>query len=353
MSRRPFVVALGTLAGLVVLAVATTMIVGCALSGPGWRGPVTDHFDGKHFQNGRPVPHGGFGRFLEWRWSRHPSPWVDRNDPPGPKPPDRIADGKMRVTFVNHATVLVQQDGLNVLADPIWSQRASPFSWIGPHRHRPPGLRFEDLPPIDVVVLSHNHYDHLDVPTLKRIQAAHHPRFFTGLGNRPILERDGIGPVTEMDWWQVEKVKDGVELVAVPAQHFSARGMFDRDQSLWMGFVVRGPAGMAYVAGDTGAGPHFAEIRKRLGAPRLAVLPIGAYEPAWFMSGVHQSPAQAVQAADALKAGTSVGMHFGTFALADDGQDEPPRALEAALEAHSQPPPRFWVLGFGEGRDVP
>jgi L-ascorbate metabolism protein UlaG (beta-lactamase superfamily) len=350
MRFRPFAIAAGS---VVVVLVASTMIIGCALSGPGWKGPPSDHFDGQRFHNRRPVEHAGFGAFLKWRWSRQPGLWQERHDPPGPPPPARVTGGAMRVTFVNHATVLVQQDGVNVLADPIWSERASPFSWIGPRRHRPPGLRFEDLPPIDAVVLSHNHYDHLDVATLKNLQARHHPRFFTGLGNKAILERDGIGPVVEMDWWQIEKLAGPIELIGVPTQHFSTRGLFDRDRSLWLGFVIRGPAGLAYLAGDTGAGPHFAEIRQKLGAPRLAVLPIGAYRPEWFMSGVHQSPAQALEAADVLGAGTSVAMHFGTFALADDAEDEPPTALAAALKAHPAPAPRFWVLGFGEGRDVP
>jgi L-ascorbate metabolism protein UlaG (beta-lactamase superfamily) len=259
----------------------------------------------------------------------------------------------MRVTFVNHATVLIQQDGLNVLTDPIWSRRASPFSWIGPPRHRPPGLRFEDLPPIDVVVVSHAHYDHLDLPTLKRLQQAHRPRFFVGLGVKEVLARAGIAPVTELDWWQSETLSPTVELRAVPAQHFANRGLFDRDRILWVGWVVKGPAGLAYFAGDSGAGPHFQEIRQRLGPVRLAVLPIGAYLPRWFMRRVHQSPAEAVAAADALGASTSVGIHFGTFALADDGQDEPPAALAAALSSRPTTPPRFWVLGFGEGRPVP
>lgn len=143
-----------------------------------------------------------------------------------------------------------------------------------------------------------------------------------------------------------------VDLIAVPNQHFSNRGLFDRDRTLWLGYVLRGPAGLAYFAGDTALGPHYAAIRTRLGPPRLAVLPIGAYRPSWFMSAVHQSPAQALEAHRILGAGTSVAMHFGTFALGDDGEDEPTAALEAELLT-SSPRPRFWVLGFGEGREVP
>jgi L-ascorbate metabolism protein UlaG (beta-lactamase superfamily) len=351
--RRIFVVGLAALGGALVLAAAAVVILGYALSAPGWQGPASDHFDGERFHDLRPVPHGGLGAFLRWQRDRHPPLWEDRSAPPGAPPPQRVAGGQMRVTFINHATVLVQMDGLNILTDPIWSERASPFSWIGPRRHRPPGLRFEDLPPIDAVLLSHCHYDHLDLPTLRRLRDTHHPRFFTGLGTGAVLASAGISGATDLDWWQSARLSDNVELVAAPAQHFANRGLFDRDRVLWVSWAVRGPAGMAYVGGDTGAGPHFRQVRERLGAPRLALLPIGAYQPPWFMSSVHETPAEAVAAADALQARTSVAMHFGTFALADDGQDEPPAALSAAIAEHPAPAPRFWVLGFGEGRDVP
>jgi L-ascorbate metabolism protein UlaG (beta-lactamase superfamily) len=336
--------------GLVLLFALLVVGLGWFFSGPAYHGPVSDHFDGKHFQNLRGVPHGDFAAFLRWQRTRQRGPWADRDEPPGPAPPARVAG--MRVTFVNHATVLLQQDGVNVLTDPIWSLRASPVSFVGPRRYHPPGLRFEDLPPIDAVVLSHNHYDHLDLPTLRRLQQTHKPRFFCGLGNKALLERAGLERVTELDWWQTLPLTASVDLIAVPAQHFSNRGLFDRDRTLWLGYVLRGPAGMAYFAGDTGRGPHFAEIRKRLGPPRLAVLPIGAYRPIWFMNGVHETPAETVEALAALGAGTGVAMHFGTFSLGDDGQDEPPEALRAALSA-TPAPPRFWVLGFGEGREVP
>jgi L-ascorbate metabolism protein UlaG (beta-lactamase superfamily) len=327
--------------------------VGCALSGPVHRGGASGHFDGKRFRNAREVPHGGFGDFVRWQWSRERGAWGEHDGPVGPAPPARVGPGQLRVTFINHATTLVQQDGLNLLTDPIWSERCSPFSWVGPRRKRPPGIRFEDLPPIDVVVISHNHYDHLDLPTLKRLAEAHRPRFFVGLGNRGLLERAGIAAVTEIDWWQAVRLKDDLELVGVPAQHFSNRGLFDRDGTLWLGYLLRGPAGTTYFAGDTGAGPHFAEIRRRFGAPRLALLPIGAFRPEWFMSGVHVSPEEAVAAHETLGAATSVGIHFGTFPLADDGESEAPTALQAALSRRpSATRPRFLVLTHGEGRAV-
>jgi L-ascorbate metabolism protein UlaG (beta-lactamase superfamily) len=339
---------------LVLLFPMVVTGIGCALSGPVHRGPRTDHFDGEAFRNLREIPHGGFGAFLKWQWTRERGAWTTRDGPVGPRPPARVPRGGMRVTFVNHATTLLQQDGLNILTDPIWSERCSPFTWVGPRRQRPPGIRFEDLPPIDVVVVSHNHYDHLDLASLKRLADGHHPRFFVGLGNRALLEKAGIDRVTEIDWWQTVRLEGEVELTGVPAQHFSNRGLFDRDGTLWLGYLVRGPAGSAFFAGDTGAGPHFAEIRRRFGSPRLALLPIGAFRPEWFMSGVHVSPEEAVAAHETLGAATSVGIHFGTFALADDGQDEPATALQAALARRPEGRrPRFLVLAPGEGRDLP
>lgn len=332
---------------------ALVATVGWALSGPRYHGKVSDHFDGRRFHNRRDVPAEGFSGFLRWQLHRHRQPWQRRSLPPGPRPPERVGPGQMRVTFINHATALLQQDRLNVLTDPIWSERASPFSFVGPRRFVDPGLRFEDLPPIDVVLISHNHYDHLDLPTLARLAAKHAPRIFVGLGNGQLLRDAGIGRVTELDWWQSVALVPGVELVAVPTQHFSGRGLFDGDRTLWTGYALRSEAGLSYIAGDTGAGPHFAEIRQRLGPPRLALLPIGAFRPTWFMGRVHVSPQQALAARDTLAAGTTVAIHFGTFALADDDQDEPATALTQALAARGWGAPRFWILGFGEGRDVP
>jgi L-ascorbate metabolism protein UlaG (beta-lactamase superfamily) len=324
----------------------------CSFSAPGYSGPASDHFDGDVFVNQDTAAHAGTTDFLRWQLSRDQGPWEMRLDePPGPAPPERVGRGELRVTFIGHASTLVQMDGINVLTDPVYSERVTPVGGLGPARHRVPGVRFEDLPPIDAVVISHNHYDHLDLPTLERLYHAHHPRFLVGLGNEQLLREAGIEGGMDFDWWQSTEVDD-VRIHAVPARHFSGRGLCDRDKTLWAGWVLRGPAGVAYFAGDTGMGKHFQQIRERFGAPRLAVLPIGAYLPRWFMKQVHIDPAQAVEAHRILGAQTSVGVHFGTFALADEGMDQAPVDLAAALVDQAVAPDRFLVLGFGEGRDI-
>lgn len=338
---------------ILVLAGGALFAIGCALSGPHYQGPVSDHFDGRRFHNLAPLAHRSPADLLRWWWTRKPGPWREWTDAePGPPPPQRVAGGRLRVTFVNHATVLLQMDGLNILTDPIWSERASPVAWAGPRRVRPPGIRFADLPPIDAVIVSHNHYDHLDLPSLKRLQQAHDPLFVVGLGNAALLRAAGIDKVRELDWWQSLALSASVRLSATPAQHFSARGLCDRDATLWAGYVLQGPAGAVYFAGDTGDGPHFEQIAQRFGPLRLALLPIGAYRPAWIMARVHLSPRAAVAAQRRLHAATAMGIHFGTFRLADDGQDKPLEALSAALAERGAGAP-FWVLDFGEGREVP
>jgi L-ascorbate metabolism protein UlaG (beta-lactamase superfamily) len=242
---------------------------------------------------------------------------------------------------------------VNVLTDPVWSQRVSPVSWAGPRRHRPPGVRFEDLPQTDLVLLSHNHYDHLDLPTLSRLESRDGPSFFCGLGVGNLLRRHGIRDVTELDWWETVRGRRSLSVTSVPVQHFSGRGLSDRNRTLWTGFVLSGLAGNVFFAGDTGYGPHFRKIHERFPKMRLALLPIGAYKPVWFMGPVHMSPAEALAAHQNLEAQTSVGMHFGTFELANDGQDEPRQEIERLLSQEPGAKPRFWLLENGEGRDVP
>lgn len=343
------------LASLVALLLGAGLFLGaCVFAAPHYRGPKSDHFDGERFLNREPTGHAEALPVLKWMLTRKQGEWPDfSDDPPGPKPPPSRGRGEMRVTFVNHATLLLQMDGLNILTDPHFSERASPVSFAGPKRVRSPGIRFEDLPKIDVVLISHNHYDHLDLPTLRRLAERDQPRIYLPLGNTALLEREGIPGGQDLDWWQTAKLSDEVTLHAAPARHFSARGLTDRDRTLWGGFVIEGPAGAAYFAGDTGYGSHFKEVGERFGPLRLAMLPIGAYLPRWFMSPVHIDPAEAVRAHEDLKASTSVAMHFGCFPLADEGYEDPPRELARVLEEKGIPKERFWVLGHGEGREVP
>lgn len=305
--------------------------------------PVSDHFDGRRFHNVRPGWQSG-GSFLKWQLTKKPGPWPRWIDSqPGPPPPRRVDDGRVRVTWINHATLLMQLDGVNLLTDPIWSERCSPVSFAGPKRHRAPGLRFDDLPEIDAILVSHNHYDHLDLPTLRRFP---NRKIFTPLGNAALLDN-----ATDLDWWDSVKLTDRVTVTLVPAQHFCARGLFDRNATLWGGFVIRAPSGNVYFAGDTGWGDHFAEIAKRFGPIRVAMLPIGAYLPRWFMRPAHISPAEAVEAHFALEARTSIAMHYATFRLGDDGYHEPANDLRAALAARGNPP--VVMIEHGIGVDLP
>ena len=313
--------------------------------------PISDHFDGRRFPNPERNAR-GFLDVIKWMATRRRGPWRPfTGSPPGPVPPRRFAD--LRVTFVNHATLLVQMNDVNILTDPVWSERVSPVSWIGPRRHRPPGLRFEDLPQIHLVLLSHDHYDHLDLPTLRLLEHRDRPSFLTGLGVGKLLASNRLSEVIELDWWEAVQARRTLSVTSVPAQHFSGRVPFRRNRTLWNGFVVSGSAGNVFFAGDTGYGRHFAQIRDRFGEIRLALLPIGAYKPVWFMGPVHMSPAEALAAHRDLGAGASVGMHYGTFELADDGQEEPGREIERLLAESPEPRPRFWLLDPGEGRDVP
>lgn len=343
------------LAALVVLLLGAGLFLGaCVFTAPVYKGPKSDHFDGERFVNREPTGHESVVDVMQWLLTREQGPWPDFiDDPPGDKPPARVGKGELRVTFVNHATLLVQMDGLNILTDPHFSERASPVSFAGPKRVRPPGIRFEDLPHIDAVLVSHNHYDHLDLPTLRRLVDRDEPALFVALGNNALLLREGVAGGRDLDWWQTAQLSADVRVHSVPTRHFSARGITDRDKNLWGGFVVEGPAGNVFFAGDTGYGSHFQEVGERFGPLRLALLPIGAYLPRWFMAPVHIDPKEAVRAHQDLRAQTSVAMHFGTFPLADDGYDEPPRDLKKALEESELADTAFWVLGFGEGRAVP
>jgi L-ascorbate metabolism protein UlaG (beta-lactamase superfamily) len=307
------------------------------------REDIPIHFDGERFFNPDAPQARGFRDFLRWQLNsrRETSPRFVADVIPS-QPPARVEDGSLRVTLVNHSTVLLQQNGANFLTDPVWSERASPFPWIGPRRRRSPGVRWEDLPPIDIVLLSHNHYDHLDLPVLRRLAAQQTTRFVAPLGLGRFLRSKGIAQVDELDWGESLALRH-MRVHCVPALHFSARGPFDRNRTLWCGYVIETGGRIIYFAGDTAFGPHFAAIREHFGAPRLALLPIGAYEPRWFMRPVHMSPEDAVRAHRILGAETSIAIHHGTLQLADEALDTAPRVLAACDPGES-----FLLLRNGE-----
>ena len=251
------------------------------------------------------------------------------------------------MTLVNHSTVLLQQRGFNILTDPIWSERASPFSWIGPRRRRKPGVCRENLPHIDAVLISHNHYDHMDLPTLRQLAAREDSAFIVPARVGRLLRSEKIGSVHELDWGESLPLLN-FTVRCVPALHFSSRAIWDRNMTLWCGYVIESQERLIYFAGDTAFGPHFAQIRETFGSPHLALLPIGAYKPRWFMSRVHMSPDEAVKAHEILAAKTSIAIHHGTFRLADDGIDTPSKELSACWPHES-----FLVLKNGQFANIP
>jgi len=318
--------------------------------------PVSDHCDGRQFFN----PPGqkqalGFSELPRWWWQRlvrgQGSRWPASVPPPRlPILPEGIPAGQVAVTFIGHSTFLLQLPGLNILTDPVFASRAGPFGLLGPKRARPPALRLGELPRIDLVVLSHCHYDHLDLAALRWLGRQHRPAIITTLGNRAWLEAHGVSRVLEFDWWESGDAVPEIHATCAPAQHFAARTPWDKNQTLWGSFFLRTGAGSIYFAGDTGWAPHFAGIQARLGAPDLALIPIGAYEPRWFMEPVHMNPDEAVRAHLALGSRQSVGMHFGTFQLTDEAIDAPLHDLAAARTAHGVAEDSFTTLDFGETR---
>ena len=253
----------------------------------------------------------------------------------------------MVVTFVGHATFLIQVAGINLLTDPVYSERASPVSFAGPRRVRAPAVRFDDLPAISLVLLSHNHYDHCDLGTLRALDRRFQPRLVTPIGNSRLLRSAGIRQVEEIDWWQSASAAP-LPVTLTPAQHFSARSMFDRNRALWGGFLIEAGGRRILFAGDSGYGPHWREIATRLGPFDLALLPIGAYEPRWFMKDIHMNPAEAAQAHLDLGARQSIAMHFGTFQLTPEGFDEPVRGLATALRQRGVSAEQFRTVEVGE-----
>ncbi|MFT7060177.1 MAG: L-ascorbate metabolism protein UlaG (beta-lactamase superfamily) [Pseudorhodobacter sp.] len=318
-----------------------------------YSGPVSDHFDGKRFFNpGGQTPR-GFRDLLKWQLGGGRAQWPNAVPVAAAKPAARVDD--MTVTMVGHATMLIQTAGLNILTDPVWSDRASPLAFVGPKRVCAPGIAFADLPKIDLVLLSHNHYDHLDIATLQRLHQAHAPQIVTPLGNDRIIHAAlPEAKINTGDWG--DAVSFGpLTLHLEPCHHWSARGARDRSMALWAAFVLEGPAGKLLHIGDTGfdAGRPYHGLQPKHGALRLAILPIGAYEPRWFMQAQHQNPEEAAKGFLLSGAAHGIGHHWGTFQLTNEARHAPQDALSAALSAQNIAPQRFVPLAPGEAWQIP
>ena len=311
---------------------------------PYYRGPASDHFDGKHFFNpGGEMP-ASLRAIWEWQRSGQRQRWPATVPSPLPLdvPPARVDGDAARMVAVGHASFLLQVGGLNILLDPVWSERcAAP---LGPKRFNPPAIRFEDLPAIDVVCVSHSHYDHMDRPTLQRLYDVHRPRFVVPLGCDALVRgfrKDA--DVSAHDWHERVVLSDAVVVTLDPTHHWSARGIADRRMTLWASFAFETPAGLIYCVGDSGfhGGINYRAARQKFGAPKLAILPIGAYKPRTVMRPQHQDPDEAVRGARFLEAELVMGSHFGTFQLTDEAEEDPVLRLAMALERWNMPADRF------------
>ncbi len=323
---------------------------------PYYQGPLSDHFDGtRFFMPGRTVDK---ARGDVWRMLRAPRaswPTTVANPPPAPVLP-RVDAAALRVTTIGHASLLIQAHGLNLLVDPVWSSRASPLPFAGPKRVTAPGLPLEALPPLDAIFISHNHYDHLDLNTLGALHHLNPCRIITVLGNDAIIRRRHPAlPVETYDWEETVALAPGVRLTMVPTYHWSARWLNDRRMALWAGFVLEMPGGAVYHIGDTAYmdGAIFRAVPRRFGPPRLAIIPIGAYEPRWFMKDEHVDPAESLQVFIDCEAHYALAHHWGTFQLSAEAIDDPPRRLSVALAARGIAAERFRVQRPGEAFDVP
>ncbi len=347
MNRRKLLTLLGLPALLGTGSAAWASI--SRLRNPYYQGPVTENFNGVVFTDGRPVTK-GLADVLKWQTSKRDREAFPESYPTPPKdrPPARV--DRVRVVHLGHASFLYQIGGLNLLIDPVYSLRASPLSFFGPRRVNDPGVAFDDLPRIDAVLITHNHYDHLDIETLARLHERDQPRMIMPLGNDTIVRaRIPEARAEAHDWSARLPLSDGVSVTLAPSYHWSARGAFDRRMALWCSFVLEGGGTRIFHIGDTGY--HDGSLYRRLGAElgpfHLAVLPIGAYEPRWFMRDNHMNPEEAVQVMLSLRAEQALGHHWGTFQLTDEGIERPPAALAAALAAAGLAEERFRAMRPG------
>jgi len=304
-------------------------------------------FDGVKFDNIEPFEDKSIFELLKWKIESisESTPWPDEIDSKQFKPSSQRSV-KPIITVINHASVLIQVDNINILTDPHYSLRASPVQFAGPKRFVKPGIAFDDLPSIDIVLISHNHYDHLDLDTLKRLNDRDAPQIVAGLKTKSFLEDNGINAAVDLDWWQ-SITTNNTKITFVPSQHWSARGIFDKREMLWGGFYIEN-AYKIYFAGDTGYGKFFKTIKEKLGAPDLSLIPIGAYEPRWFMKDAHLNPKDSLQAFKDLESKKMIGIHFGTFKLTDEGYNDPIETLKEEIKKLNMDPLKVIIPTFGK-----
>jgi L-ascorbate metabolism protein UlaG (beta-lactamase superfamily) len=343
---------------LVVLLCLAIAIVPEFLDARYYRGPVSGHFDGQRFFNpdgadDALAPPGGNRSVVRYLLGNDGRPtWPDHVAVTPTKPSARVSGNRMLATWVGHATVLIQTQGLNILTDPVWSDRAGPFGF-GPRRVAPPGIRFGDLPRIDLVLVSHDHYDHMDLTTLRKLWDRDHPLIVTSLGNDSVIGQAGV-PARALDWDGRIAVRPGVEVIVNRSHHWDSRWFADRNRALWSGFVVRLPGGNVFFAGDTGAGDlEWADRAASYGPIRLALIPIGAFRfaPGQMAAGSHVGPVDAVEVYRRLRAAQAIAIHWGTFRLSYEGWDTPPRMLAAAEACTGQR--GFAAVRIGRTLEVP
>ncbi len=316
-----------------------------------YQGPLSDHFDGERFFHpGLPSSDKTLLDILRWRFQGKHTRWPTVVPARSGLHPAASVQG-LQITAIGHASLLIQVAGSNILLDPVWSDRVSPFRRLGPRRHNAPSIALGDLPPIHTVLLTHNHYDHMDLPTIQALWGTHQPFLLSPLGNDMVIRKAHPQvKVTTGDWWESFALPAGIRATIVPAYHWSSRGLGDRRMALWGGFVLETPEGILYCAGDTAYrdGRIFCEIRERFGPPKVAILPIGAYDPRWFMSTQHANPEEALQMALDCGAEQMLGIHWKTFALTDEAYDEPEQRLTAGVRAHAPEGLKAFALSPGD-----
>lgn len=311
---------------------------------------IEDFYDekSKKFVNTEKVAAKSFFDVIKWKLNNTAADWPeDLKNEFQYKNPDKIDSNQIAVTFINHSSFLLQLEKFNILTDPVFSKRVSPFSWVGPSRARELGIKIDELPNIDLVIISHNHYDHLDINSLALLNEKFKPLFLIPIGDGKILKNKGITNYIELHWWQTALLNQDLKITFTPAQHFSNRGLFDRDKSQWGSYMINYKNQNIYFGGDTGYSPHFKKIGNHFKEIKLSFIPIGAYEPRWFMRDVHVNPDDAVQAHIDLKSQKSIGMHFGTFQLTDESINEPIYDLQLALKKYKVEKEKFITLELG------